>query len=224
MNQPTVAMTRSGGIGPNAAVRRRRLLASLAVAVLIAAPRTSLAQAAAGDAGGFMANLGNQVIQLIGNQQAPVAQRKQKFAQLMNQSFDVDGIARFVLGRYWRTASDSERQQFEQVFDHYMIDVYWGHFNQYTGQRFVVTRNQPMGDGTALVTSQIIQPNGQQPVDVVWRVTNHGGQYRITDVSIEGVSELVTYRQEFASAISQNGGSVATLTSQLRQKDQQIGG
>jgi phospholipid transport system substrate-binding protein len=105
-----------------------------------------------------------------------------------------------------------------------MIDVYWGHFNQYTGQRFVVMRNQPEGDGTTLVTSQIIQPSGQQPVNVVWRVTNHGGQYRITDVSIEGVSELVTYRQEFSSAISQNGGSVATLISQLRQKDQEIGG
>jgi len=34
----------------------------------------------------------------------------------------------------------------------------------------------------------------------------------------------VSYRQEFSSAISQNGGSVSALINQLKQKDQQLGG
>jgi len=204
--------------------RCRRLVAGLAVAALIALPGASRAQSGAGGPDAFMSDLGNQVIQLIGNQQTPAAERKQKFAALMNQSFDVDGISRFVLGRYWRTANDSERQQFKQAFDQYMIDVYWGHFNQYTGQKFVVTKKTPEGADTTLVSSQIIQPSGQQPVNVVWRVVNHGGKYQISDVSIEGVSELVSYRQEFSSVISQNGGNVSVLTNQLREKDKQIGG
>ena len=221
MNRP--AATVSDPFPVNA-VGYRRLAVALAAEALIAIPGANRAQAATDSPDAFMSNLGGQVIQLIGNQQAPATERKQKFAALMNQSFDVDGIARFVLGRYWRTASDSERQQFEQVFDKYMIDVYWGHFNQYTGQRFVVTKKTPEGADTTLVSSQIIQPGGHQPVDVVWRVVDHGGKYEISDVSIEGVSELVTYRQEFASAISQNGGSVTTLINQLRQKDQEIDG
>jgi len=221
MNRPAATVT--GQFRDNAAIGRR-LAVGLAMAVLIAIPGTNRAEAATGSPDAFMSTLGDQVIQLIGNQQAPAAERKQQFTVLMNQSFDVDGIARFVLGRYWRTASDSERQQFEQVFDKYMIDVYWGHFNQYTGQRFVVTKKTPEGTDTTLVSSQIVQPSGQQPVNVVWRVVDHGGKYQISDVSIEGVSELVTYRQEFASAISQNGGSVTTLINQLRQKDQEIDG
>ncbi len=223
MTKPAAAATRPGHLRVNAAMCRR-LAVGIAVAAMIAMPGASRAQAGTGGPDAFMANLGDQVIQLIGNRQAPAAERKQKFAALMNQSFDVDGIARFVLGRYWRTASDGERQQFEQVFDKYMIDVYWGHFNQYTGQRFVVTKKTPEGADTTLVTSQIIQPGAQKPVDVVWRVVDHGGKYQISDVSIEGVSELVTYRQEFASAISQNGGSVTSLINQLRQKDQELGG
>ncbi|MGH6973358.1 MAG: MlaC/ttg2D family ABC transporter substrate-binding protein [Stellaceae bacterium] len=218
MNRPVATVP--GRFRANAA-QCRRLAVGLAVAALIALPGASRAQSGAG---AFMAKLGDQVIQLIGNQQAPVADRKQKFATLMNQSFDVDGISRFVLGRYYRTASDSERQQFEQVFDKYMIDVYWGHFNQYTGQRFVVTKKTPEGTDTTLVYSQIIQPGGQKPVNVVWRVVNNGGKYQISDVSIEGVSELVSYRDEFSSAISQNGGSVSALINQLKQKDQQLGG
>lgn len=221
MKRSMVAVCSAGHIGA-AWTRKFRLIAGLSLAVLAATPAAGRADDAG--AGGFMAKLGNQVVQLIGNRQQPVVQRKQQFAQLVNQSFDVDGISRFVLGRYWRAASASERQQFEQVFDKYMIDVYWGHFNQYNGQRFVVTQKRSVGDGTTLVTSQIIQPSGQQPVDVVWRVAQQGGQYRITDVSIEGVSELVTYRQEFGAVISQNGGNVSSLIAQLRQKDQQIGG
>lgn len=221
MTRPVATV--SGRFRANA-IRCRRLAAGLAVAALIALPGASRAQSGAGGADAFMTKLGDQVIQLIGNQQSPVAERRQKFATLMNQSFDVDGISRFVLGRYYRTASDSERQQFEQVFDKYMIDVYWGHFNQYTGQRFVVTKKTPEGADTTLVSSQIIQPGGQQPVNVVWRVVNHGGKYQISDVSIEGVSELVSYRDEFSSAISQNGGSVSALINQLKQKDQQLGG
>ncbi len=215
----TRADNRARGAAPT---RKLRLIAGLSLAALIAASGASRAD----DTGarGFMAKLGDQVVHLIGDQKQPAPERKQQFAQLVNQSFDVNGISRFVLGRYWRTASASERQEFEQVFDRYMIDVYWGHFNQYTGQRFVVTQNRSVGDGTTLVTSQIIQPSGRQPVDVVWRVAQQGSQYRITDVSIEGVSELVTYRQEFGSVISQNGGNVSSLIAQLKQKDQQIGG
>src|SRR5690348_14757286 len=183
------AATVPGRFRANAA-RCRRLAVGLAVAALIALPGTGRAQSGASGADAFMANLGNQVIQLIGNQQTPAAERK----------------------------------QFEQVFDQYMINVYWGHFNQYTGQRFVVTKKTPEGADTTLVSSQIIQPGGQHPVNVVWRVVNHGGKYQISDVSIEGVSELVSYRQEFSSVISQNGGSVSALTNQLKQKDQQIGG
>ena len=221
MTRPVATV--AGRFRANAA-RYRRLAVGLAVAALIVLPDASRAQSVADGADAFMAKLGDQVILLIGNQKTPVAERKQKFATLMNQSFDVDGISRFVLGRYYRTASDSERQQFEQVFDKYMIDVYWGHFNQYTGQRFVVTKKTPQDADTTLVYSQIIQSGGQQPVNVVWRVVDHGGKYQISDVSIEGVSELVSYRDEFSSAISQNGGSVSALINQLKQKDQQLGG
>lgn len=224
MRHSTVA-GRSAGILRSAAFGRKfRLVAGLSFALLAATAGVGHAQDAAGGPTGFMTKLGDKVIQLIGNQKQPEAQRKQQFAQLVNQSFDMDGIARFVLGRYWRTASAGERQQFNQVFDRYMIDVYWVHFNQYTGQRFVVTKDQPVGDGTTLVSSQIVQPSGQQPVSVVWRVAKRDSQYRITDVSIEGVSELVTYRQEFGSVISANGGSVESLITQLRQKAQQLGG
>src|SRR5438067_9861118 len=79
----------------------------LLTGLLMAAPREADAQ----DARAFVANLGNQAIQVLGPSVSP-AQRVARFRQLFQNDFDVPGIGQFVLGRYWRTASPQEQQEF----------------------------------------------------------------------------------------------------------------
>jgi phospholipid transport system substrate-binding protein len=62
------------------------------------------------------------------------------------------------------------------------------------------------------------QSNGQPPAKVMWQVAKQPNGYKITDVSIEGISQAVTYRQEFSSVIDQHGGQVSALTQELLQK------
>ncbi|HEY3917165.1 MAG TPA: ABC transporter substrate-binding protein [Stellaceae bacterium] len=193
--------------------------------VLVVATTPVFAQAPAqgAEARQFVSGLGDQVIQLIGDKQAPAAQRKQQFASLVDKSFDVDGIARFILGPYWRTATEQQRADFQQVFKTYMVNVYWADFSQYSGQKLAVTGQRAESPTSTVINSEIEQPNGKPPVKVDWRVASANGGYKITDVTVGGVSELVTYRQEFADVIAQGGGNVATLTDKLRQKNQQTG-
>jgi phospholipid transport system substrate-binding protein len=68
-----------------------------------------------------------------------------------------------------------------------------------------------------VVTSEIVRSNGA-PVGVDWYLINLGGQWKITDVYVGGVSMKVTQRDEFASIIQRNGGRVEALLQQLRQK------
>ncbi len=63
-----------------------------------------------------------------------------------------------MLGRYWRSATDAERQQFTQSFERYMISVYWSRFSSYNGENFKVVNAQDEGNGTILVTTQILRP------------------------------------------------------------------
>lgn len=192
--------------------------------VLTIAPAFAQAPASSGDPARFISNLGEQVIQLIGDKQQPVAPRRQRFAGIVENAFDIDGIARFILGPYWRSASEQQRTNFEQAFKTYMIDVYWSDFSQYSGQQFTVSRVRPESANASIVDSEIVQNNGKPPIKVDWRVVQANGAYKIADVSIAGVSELITYRQEFGNVIAQAGGNVDALTDRLRQKIQQIGG
>jgi phospholipid transport system substrate-binding protein len=203
----------------------RHALAGFSLATIAAvSPAAAQAPATVRDPGQFIAGLGKQVIQLISEKQQPAAPRKQQFAGLVDNAFDFDSISRFILGPYWRSASEQQRSEFQQVFKTYMTNVYWSDFSQYSGEQLTVGGQHPETANITIVNSQIEQTNGRPPVKVDWRVASAKGGYKITDVSIAGVSELITYREEFGNAIAQSGGNVGGLTARLRQKIQQTGG
>ncbi|HEY1503972.1 MAG TPA: ABC transporter substrate-binding protein, partial [Stellaceae bacterium] len=102
--------------------RRGFVAVSLLLALPLAAQR---AGAATPDAAGFIGDLGGRVLQLLDDKQRPLAERGRDFAQLAEEAFDFPRIARFTLGRYWRTASDEQKQQYEAAFQAYMVKYYW---------------------------------------------------------------------------------------------------
>jgi phospholipid transport system substrate-binding protein len=60
-------------------------------------------------------------------------------------------------------------------------------------------------------------PNGE-PARVDWTIEAAGDSYKIADVKVEGLSLADTHRQEFASVINNNGGSVGKLIEILKKK------
>ena len=183
----------------------------LLVALLFAPPR----QAAAQDARGFVSTLGTRAIEVLGPA-VPAAQRLARFRELFHNDFDVPGIGRFVLGRYWNTASAQEQKEFLGLFQEYIVRAYSVRLGEYGGEPFRVTGSRPNGEET-VVSSEIIRSNGSR-VGVDWYLIHPAGAFKITDVYVGGVSMKVTQRDEFGSVIQRNGGRVEALLAQLRQK------
>lgn len=194
------------------------LLAVLGIAG--AAPRPAAAQDTAKDAGAFVQSLGDQAIQIITDKSLDAGAREQRFHQMFVDSFDVPGIGRFVLGRYWRTATDAQKAEFLKLFEDMIVKTYTSRFGEYKGEQFTVTSARAEGDG-ALVQTTVGQPNGRPPVKVEWRVLHPDGKFRIVDVVIEGVSMSVTQQQEFGSVIQRNGGQIDGLLATMRERVQQ---
>jgi phospholipid transport system substrate-binding protein len=191
-------------------------LASLLLLVGLALPLRAIA--ADPDPAAFMTAVSHQVLQLIQDKQRPDAERAQEFQKLVDANFDLPKIARFVLGPSWRTATPDEQQQFTAVFRTYITQTYWSRFSQYySGQDFTVTHQEAESSDIILVNSQIVQPSGP-PIKVDWTLAKEGDNLKIIDVSISGISQVLTYRQEFASIIAQNDGHVSALIAQLNKK------
>lgn len=197
----------------------RRLLAAGAVAVAIVVsaglPAAIRPAGAAPDPVAFVSQLGSQAIQVLGPS-VPAPERLARFRELFRNDFDVPGIGQFVLGRYWRTATPAEQQEFLGLFQEYIVEAYSARLSQYGGEPFRVTGSHG-GGGEVVVTSQIIEKSGA-PIQIDWYLADQGGAFKITDVYVGGVSMKVTERDEFGAVIQRNGGQVAPLLAQLRQK------
>jgi phospholipid transport system substrate-binding protein len=177
--------------------------------------------AAAADPAAVIINLGNHALEVLGNNVDPNL-RVARFRQLFSEDFDVPGIARFVLGRYWRVATEPQQQEFVKLFADYIALAYSNRLAEYSGETLHVTGSRPAPEGS-VVSSEIVRPNGAPPAKVDWVLTPHDGAYKISDVVVEGVSMAVTQRSEFASVIQRNGGQVQGLITALRQKIEAAG-
>ena len=192
---------------------RRSVLTATVVLILGALAPAILAAA---DPAAVINNLGNRALEVLGKNATP-AQRVARFHELFREDFDVPGIARFVLGRYWKTATTEQQQEFIKLFEDYIAIVYSSQLAAYSGETLKVTgsRADPQG---AIVASEIIRPAGTPPVKVEWHLADQNGTYKIRDVAVDGISMAVTQRSEFASVIQRNGGQVQGLIAMLREK------
>jgi phospholipid transport system substrate-binding protein len=194
---------------------RRSLLTSLFV-LMAAASWAAPPVVNPADAVGFMNQLWGRAVELLNNKADP-AIRQARFRELFHADFDCPGIARFVLGRYWRNASEEEQQEFVRLFEEYVVFVYTARLSNFGGQAFKIRGSHSDGDGV-IVSTDVISPGSTAPLRIDWRLVSDNGAYKISDVVVEGVSMMVTQRSEFASIVQRNGGQVRSLLAMMREK------
>jgi phospholipid transport system substrate-binding protein len=193
---------------------RRFLLTALGFLIAMASP-AGAPDAAAADPSVFMSETWKRAVEILGKK-APETERLARFRELFQADFDGPGIARFVLGRYWRSASQEEQQEFLSLFEDYVVFVYGTRFSSLSGETLKI-RGSRAAESGVVVSTEMITP-GDAPVKIDWRLIADGGVFKINDVVIEGVSMMVTQRSEFASVIQRNGGQVSGLLSVMREK------
>ena len=194
----------------------RRVFLAIMWLLIGSASLTTASNAVAADASVFMNKLWDQTVEVL-SKKSPSAERLARFRQLFQADFDVPGIARFVLGRYWRSASEQEQQEYLKLFEDYVVFVYGTRLSSFNGETFKVRGSRTDDSGT-IVSTDIISPKGEAPIKVDWRLITDHGSFRINDVIIEGISMLVTQRSEFASVIQRHGGHVGELLVMMRER------
>ena len=194
----------------------RRIFLAIMSLLVASASATAATNAIGADPNVFMNELWGRTVEVLGKN-VPRTERLARFRQLFQTDFDVPGIARFVLGRYWRNASGQEQQEYLKLFGDYEVFVYGARLSSFNGETFKVRGNRT-DDSETIVSADIISPKGEPPIKVDWRLINDHGSLKINDVIIEGISMLVTQRSEFASVIQRHGGQVGELLAMMRER------
>ena len=113
---------------------------------------------------------------------------------------DVAGMS--VLGRQaWSKATNTQRAQFSKAFTRLVIRTYSSPLAQYSDEsvQFLPLRGS-LDSRFLRVNSIIIRAEGQN-IPLSYSLVAKNGQWKIYDISVEGVSLLQSFRSQFAAAL-----------------------
>jgi phospholipid transport system substrate-binding protein len=143
-------------------------------------------------------------------------------AKAVDQTHDLDFIARTTLGANWTQLSAEEQRVFTDVFRKLSIGTYAGWFKSHDGERFEFIEQQDMPRDQVMVRTRFVQSGGEPPVrfDYVLRQTKDG--WRIVNVLADGVSDLALKRVEYRAILQRDGfqGLIDMLKEKVTQTEQ----
>ncbi len=164
----------------------------------------------------FITDLGDLTIEILEQPDLTVEEATAKFREVFSSNFDIPTIGRFVLGRYWRTATPAQRDEFLDLFRELIVETYARRFTEYSGQSFRVLGSRDLSERDAMVSTAIVSPDGATIATIDWRVRQRDGRQRIIDVVVEQISMGVTQRSDFDAVIQRGGGNIDALLDALR--------
>jgi phospholipid transport system substrate-binding protein len=202
---------------------RRTFLVLTAASLMTAIGRLVhpvLAQSVDGRASAFVKNIGDRLVAVVNGPESDREKRAQLTA-IIDGAVDVDGVARFCLGRFWRNASTEQQRRYTELFHQVLVNNITAKLGEYRGVRFVMGRTQQRDDNT--VVSTVVERPNNPPTNVDWIIGNDPSNLKIIDVIAEGTSLRLTQRQDYASYLSRNNNNIDALIDAMRQQVAQAG-
>ncbi|HBI21091.1 MAG TPA: signal peptidase [Legionella sp.] len=163
----------------------------------------------------------NQILDTLKKNQASLKSNHQIIFQAIERyllpNVDVMGMSRSVLGRdAWGKATLDEKKAFTKAFTQLVIRTYASPLAEYSGEtvQFLPLRG-PVDGRFTRVTSVISRSSGQK-IPLSYNLVSKNGQWKIYDLSVEGVSLLQSFRSQFGQVLQHS--NMKGLIAEMQQK------
>jgi len=128
-------------------------------------------------------------------------------------------MARSALGTHWQGLSASQRDAYVQLFTAFIEDAYLNRIQGYLDLKFTFVGQTLNGTDRAQVDTYVVQTNGDT-TKLNFELELKGGDWRIYDVEINGVSMIGNYRIQFERVINERGFDALMIN--LGRKQQEL--
>ena len=122
---------------------------------------------------------------------------------------DIDGIARSVMGQYFRQATPAQQKEFARVFKQSLVRTYAKGLTSYEDQKIVF---KPYKAGTDTQKAQVnvdVHGDGGQVFPVTFQMQmDKAGKWKVRNLILNGINLGLTFRNQFSSAVESNRGSL----------------
>lgn len=120
--------------------------------------------------------------------------------------FDFTAMSRMVLARNWRSANEDQRERFTVAFRDLLVRTYATALLKYTNEKVeFLPYHGKSADKKVIVKTEIRPGDGGPVIPLYYRFYNRKGEWKVFDVSIEGVSMVTNYRNVYAEKVRKQG-------------------
>lgn len=163
-------------------------------------------------------NVTTEGVEKIINSDNSAEEKNKVFRKLFTENLDLDFIGKYVLGRYWRTATQKQKKEFIELYKEFNIQTWSKRFDEFKGKSFVFEGTSPANNPQQIFVNTSVPMQEGKPASVKWRVNDVKGKLKVIDIIIENVSLAQTARNEYTSFIAKSPDGIEGLLNNLRAK------
>jgi len=164
----------------------------------------------------------NQVVALLKDRSLesnPTA-RRQRLEDTVKAHFDFAMMARATLGAHWNELSEKQCKDFVELFTQLFQVSYVRRVESYFVEPIVFVKESIEGTDYAQVDTNILNPAGQDPTALDYRLKLENGRWLVYDVVVDNISMVINYRNQFARALDNE--SIDSLIDHMRSKQKNL--
>ena len=118
--------------------------------------------------------------------------------------FDFERMARRVLGKYWRRASEEQRGRFISEFQTLLVKTYALAMDSFETPDIAYGPHRSRSDTEVSIRTEV-SGAGRSGMPITYELHLTEGGWKVYDVVVDGVSLSLTYRSDFRSLVRQEG-------------------
>ena len=136
--------------------------------------------------------------------------------------FDFPRMTQSAMGRHWRAASADQRSALVREFQEMLVRTYAVALLNYSGQQIEYLPLRTSASDDDVVVQTKVSDAGAPPIPIDYRLRRTVGNWKVYDVTIDGVSLVSNYRSMFAEQVQRTG--VDGLIRQLSDRNRELRG
>jgi len=153
-------------------------------------------------------NTAEEVLSIVKQDKHIVADKKRILALVdakVLPNFDFERMTQEAAGKNWRIATPEQKNRLVAAFRNLLVNTYTNTFKSYENQTVNV---RPLhiteGSNEVTVKSTIDKP-GSEPIEVDYEMEKTPVGWKAFDLTVDGVSLIITYRSSFDDLVQQSG-------------------
>lgn len=135
----------------------------------------------------------------------------QELRKIVKENIDIQKMAKLVMGKHWQLVDKEEREAFTREYSVYLEYLYVSNLHKFKSNKVTIIGNQHLGSDNYLVSTRF--SNNGDFINMNYKLRKSHDLFCITDITVNGISIVITQRLKFERKIEEQGlrNIIATL-------------